>query len=168
MYVNVGLHVDTSQARIKLFEKGVRICLQVRRQPRKSRNSWTSWWVGAGGLRHSFSFKKIQFNFPDTGQGYLHTSPTVAYLRGGADCPPPLTSDKQKKREREREGEEGERREKKGDFLFCLSARNLSKIRCGNNVARHKVCAVKITAILLEMHWLHIRNLYWRGVQTSA
>ena len=49
-------------------------------------------------------------------------------------------------------------------FFFCLSARILSKIRCGNNVARHTVCAEKITAIPIGMHWLRIRNLYWRGV----
>ena len=48
--------------------------------------------------------------------------------------------------------------------FFFLSARILNKIRCGNNVARRKVCAVKITAILIELHWLHIRNPYWRSV----
>ena len=37
-------------------------------------------------------------------------------------------------------------------FFFFLSARILNKIRCGNNVARRKVCAVKITAILIELH----------------
>ena len=37
-------------------------------------------------------------------------------------------------------------------FSFFLSARILNKIRCGNNVARRKVCAVKITAILIELH----------------
>ena len=88
----------------------------------------------------------------------------MAYLQGeggrggrGADCPP-LTSDKQqKKREKEKEKKEkgGKRREIfcfVFVFGFCLSARILSKIRCGNNVARHKVCEVKITAILIEMH----------------
>ena len=49
-------------------------------------------------------------------------------------------------------------------FFFCLSARILNKIPCGNNVAPRKVCAVKITAIPIELHWLRIRNPYWRSV----
>ena len=64
----------------------------------------------------------------------------------GGKLPPPPDEWQATKKEREREGE---RREIFCFlfFCFCLSARILSKIRCGNNVARHKVCAVKITAI---------------------
>ena len=86
----------------------------------------------------------------------------------GGQAPPPDEWQAKKKRERKRRRKEGKEGRFFSPFFFCLSARILSKIRCGNNVARHKVCAVKITVILIEMHWLHIRNLYWRGVQTSA
>ena len=76
---------------------------------------------------------------------------------------PPLTSDKQKKK-RERKRRRRRKKEGKEGRFICLLVSSYFK----QNVARHKVCAVKITAIHLEMHWLHIRNLYWRGVQTSA
>ena len=38
------------------------------------------------------------------------------------------------------------------------------QIRCGNNSARHKLYAVKITATSVRIHWLLIRNLYWYSV----
>ena len=55
----------------------------------------------------------------------------LAYLWGGGRMTP-LTSNKQKERERKRRRNGGKRM----DIFFFLSARILSKIRCGNNVAR--------------------------------
>ena len=61
-------------------------------------------------------------------------SVAVAYLRGGqGGQSAPLTSDKQKKKKREKEKKK-EKGGKRREIFFCLSARILSKIRCGNKL----------------------------------
>ena len=42
------------------------------------------------------------------------------------------------------------------------------QIRCGNNGARHKLYAVKITATSVRIHRLLIRNLYWYSGSKGA